>query len=29
VIVCWVDNWPERPKKLQVIELSNVLRRIG
>jgi Homing endonuclease associated repeat len=29
VIVCWVDNWPDRPKNLQVIELSKVLRRIG
>jgi len=20
LIVCWTDNWPERPKNLQVIE---------
>jgi hypothetical protein len=28
VIVCWIDNWPERPKNLQVIELRNVLRSL-
>ena len=29
VIVCWTDNWPERPKNLQVIELRKVLKKIG
>jgi hypothetical protein len=28
VIVCWVDNWPERPKNLQVIELRNILKNL-
>ena len=27
VIVCWVHNWPECPKWLQVVELSKVARR--
>ncbi len=26
VIVCWVHNWPECPKRLQVVELSKVAR---
>ena len=26
LIVCWTDNWPERPKNLEVIELRKVLR---
>jgi hypothetical protein len=26
LIVCWTDNWPECPKKLEVIELRNVVK---
>ena len=25
VIVCWTDNWKERPKSIEVIELSSIL----
>lgn len=28
VIVCWVHNWPECPKHIQVIELSKVFREM-
>jgi hypothetical protein len=28
VIVCWVHNWPECPKHIEVIELSKVIRQI-
>jgi len=28
VIVCWVHNWPECPKKIEVIELSKVIREM-
>jgi hypothetical protein len=28
VIVCWVHNWPECPKGIQVIELSKVAREM-
>jgi hypothetical protein len=29
VIVCWVHNWPECPKRLQVVELSKVAREFA
>jgi hypothetical protein len=29
IIVCWVHNWPECPKHIEVIELSKVVRQIG
>lgn len=29
VIVCWVHNWPECPKSLQVVELSKVAREFA
>jgi hypothetical protein len=29
VIVCWVHNWPECPKRLQVVELSKVARELA
>jgi Homing endonuclease associated repeat len=28
VIVCWVHNWPECPKHIEVIELSKVIREM-
>jgi hypothetical protein len=28
VIVCWVHNWPECPKNIEVIELSKVVREM-
>jgi len=28
VIVCWVHNWPECPKNIEVIELSKVIREM-
>lgn len=28
VIVCWVHNWPECPERLEVIELSRVIKRM-
>jgi hypothetical protein len=28
VIVCWVHNWPECPKHIEVIELSKVVREM-
>ncbi len=28
VIVCWVHNWPECPKKIEVVELSKVVREM-
>lgn len=29
VIVCWRDNWAERPDELEVLELSKVLARLS
>lgn len=29
VIICWRHNWPECPKRLEVIELSKVVRAIA
>lgn len=29
MIVCWVDNWPDRPEEIEVLELSKTLQEIA
>ena len=29
VIVCWRHNWPECPERIEVLELSEIIKRLG
>ncbi len=29
VIVCWRHNWPECPERIEVLELSDIIKRLG
>lgn len=29
VIVCWRDNWPDHPPRIHIVELSDVIQRLG
>ena len=29
MVICWIDNWPDPPKHIEIVALSEVLKEIG